>query len=65
MLAEVRSDFSVARGAVEHEFAGLDPIEIDDRHVAARHRRKLNQIRLFEIRGFKRHIGRAKTRFWP
>src|SRR5208283_5524305 len=48
------------RWAVEHELTRLDPLEIDDRHVATDHGRKLDEPRGGKVGRFKRHVGRAK-----
>jgi hypothetical protein len=45
---------------VQHQFARLDAVEIDDRHNAAHHHRPLHKPRFFKLVSGHRGIGRAE-----
>ena len=45
---------------VQHQLAGADALDIDDRHNAADHQRKLGQARRRKVLGRKRLVGGAE-----
>ncbi len=48
------------RRAVDHEIAGLDALDVDDRHDAAHDHRKLNKRALVELLAGKRRVRGAE-----
>jgi hypothetical protein len=47
-------------GAIDHELARLDAVQVQDRHDAAHHHRELNEAVLVELCAFQRRVRGAE-----